>query len=284
MPTSQSHEVLGALAAEEAERPDLAELLAFYRDLYALQIAAAQELPALEQPDVGLVRRRAAAGLPQVDFEELGLTPDPFRALVEQMLEVLARHRAGPERPPPVGPGRELVQRARLLFETRPTLTATNASANSEPGPEPCFDPAIDQAIAFALGAHLQHAAQSILPRLGGSSWGRPTCPICGGEPNLALLEAERGARRLVCSRCDSVWDYTRVGCPFCQSQERQTYFLGQGALYRLYTCPTCKRYLKTVDLRETGRHVEPAVERLLSVHMDLVARREGYRDQAFLE
>lgn len=113
---------------------------------------------------------------------------------------------------------------------------------------------------------------------------GRPICPICGGEPNLALLEAERGARRLVCARCDSVWAYTRVGCPFCQSQERQTYFLGQGGLYRLYACPTCKRYLKTVGLRETGRHVEPAVERLLSVQMDLAARQEGYRDQALIE
>jgi len=45
-----------------------------------------------------------------------------------------------------------------------------------------------------------------------------------------------------------------------------------------LYTCPDCKRYLKTVDLRELHREVVPVVERLVTVGMDLAAQQEGLR------
>jgi len=99
---------------------------------------------------------------------------------------------------------------------------------------------------------------------------------VCGGRPNLALLEAERGARHLVCSRCNSQWPYSRVGCPFCKSKEKQTYYASPDGAHRLYVCPDCNRYLKTVDLRELHREVIPEVERLLTVGMDLAAQQEG--------
>jgi FdhE protein len=68
------------------------------------------------------------------------------------------------------------------------------------------------------------------------------------------------------------------MGCPFCKSQEKQNYHLSEDKVYRLYVCPSCNRYLKTVDRRELHREVMPLVERLLTVGMDLAAQHEGYR------
>jgi FdhE protein len=278
MSNSDSQAILGALAAAQAERPDLAEFLALYHDLVAVQIAATSQMPLRPAPDSHQVRQRAEAGLPQLSFDELELEATSFGALVASVLGVLAHHNVGCEPPPATGPGSELIRRAQHLFEKWPMLTAPDDQELDGVTGDLHSDPLKDQAIALALVPYLQHATEGVLPMLEQVQWGRPICPVCGGQPNLALLESERGARKLVCSRCDCVWDYARVGCPYCRSQEKQTYFLGQDALYRLYVCPACKRYLKTVDLREAGRHVIPAVERLLSVHMDLVARREGYK------
>jgi formate dehydrogenase accessory protein FdhE len=274
---SDSQAILGALTAAQAERPDLAELLALYHDLAAVQLTTKAKLPARSALDPHVIHQRAEAGLPQLSFDELELEAASFGALVADVRGVLAHHNVGGEPSPAACPGSELIRRAHHLFEKWPMLTAPDDLERDGVTDDVHSDPLLDHAIALALAPYLQHAAEPVLPVLEQVHWGRPICPVCGGQPNLALLEAERGARKLVCSRCDSVWDYTRVGCPYCLSQEQQTYFLGQGALYRLYVCPTCKRYLKTMDLREAGRAVRPAVERLLSVHMDLAARQRGY-------
>jgi FdhE protein len=83
----------------------------------------------------------------------------------------------------------------------------------------------------------------------------------------------------LMCSRCNSLWSYQRVGCPFCHSKEKQSYYLSEDQVYRLYVCPACRRYLKTMDRREVAREVQPVVERLLTVGMDLTAQQEGFGD-----
>jgi FdhE protein len=69
------------------------------------------------------------------------------------------------------------------------------------------------------------------------------------------------------------------VGCPFCKSKEKQIYYTSEDQVYRLYVCPSCKRYLKTMDLREVYRDVIPAAERLVTVGMDLAAYQEGYAE-----
>ena len=63
------------------------------------------------------------------------------------------------------------------------------------------------------------------------------------------------------------------VGCPFCGSEAKQTYYPSQDGAHRLYVCPDCRRYLKTADLREIHRPVYPPVERLILVGMDLAAQ-----------
>jgi FdhE protein len=129
------------------------------------------------------------------------------------------------------------------------------------------------------MAPYLQRASDALLPHLDLTLWGHGHCPICGGRPNFAVLEEEKGARRLVCSRCNSLWPYARFGCPLCGSKEKQQYFPSEDGVYRLYVCPDCNRYLKLMDLRGVYREMYPAVERLLTVGMDLAAHQEGYGD-----
>jgi formate dehydrogenase maturation protein FdhE len=75
------------------------------------------------------------------------------------------------------------------------------------------------------------------------------------------------------------MWPYARFGCPLCESKEKQQYFPSEDGVYRLYVCPDCNHYLKHMDLRGVHREIYPAVERLLTVGMDLAAHQEGYGD-----
>lgn len=109
--------------------------------------------------------------------------------------------------------------------------------------------------------------------------WYRRKCPVCGGKPDFAALEKESGARRLLCARCDTEWTFYRTGCPFCGEErpEQLGYYPWGDRTCRLYVCDNCKRYLKTMDLRELARPVNLPAERILSVGMDVAALDAGY-------
>ncbi len=269
--SDQDRQVLQALTEARQQHGELGGLLDFYHDLYQVQFEAKANLPEPRPHDAPAMRRRLVEGILQLTFDQLGIEPRPFARLVDQITAVLLRHNPALEAEHHKHPAEGLVALARQVFETwdtltSPTLDADQAGAQEGPGHPPML------AVGFALAPYLQRAAEVILPRLDLSLWTKGYCPICGGQPNLALLEQPRGARHLVCSRCDAAWAYQRVGCPFCGSEGKQTYYPSRDGAHRLYVCPDCHRYLKTVDLREIHRPVYPLVERLVLVGMDLAA------------
>jgi uncharacterized protein YbaR (Trm112 family) len=264
--------VLKALAAARAQHEELAELLDFYFDLYEVQFQAKAAMPEPSIESQMALARRLERGMAQLTFDRLDLAAQPFACLVMEVAKVLLRHNPAWQVVPERWSAQELLTLARDIFETWDTLTEPRSGGEADAS-APDHPKAL--AVSFALAPHLQRAAEAILPHLDLSSWGRGFCPICGGRPNLALLEQERGARQLMCARCDALWSYQRVGCPFCGSKEKQIYYSSEDEVYRLYVCPDCKQYLKTVDLRGVYREVQPLVERLLTVGMDLAAQRE---------
>ncbi len=268
--------VLNALTAARDRHEELADLLDFYHDLYEMQFRAKAELPEPEVRDDLAMDWRLEGGIPQLTFDQLGLEPEPFVQLVAQVTDVLLRHNPGwrverEDRRP-----EELTALAQEVFETWDTLTAPRPANDGDKDDEPLPDHVTVLAVGFALAPYLQRASEVIIPRLDLIVWTQGYCPICGGRPNFALLEEQSGARKLMCSRCASLWPYSRIGCPFCATEERPIYYPSEDGLHRLYVCQACKRYLKAVDLREARRAVHPMVERLLTVGMDLSARQEG--------
>lgn len=268
-------EVLRALTAARESRAELADLLDFYHDLFEVQFKVKEQLP--EPPVRDEVGRqwRLEGGIPQLSFVQLGIVPEFFAALVERVGQVVCRHNPNWPQTEEEWTPNELVALAREIFETWDTLTARGTD---EPGAPASAQSPTALVVGFALAPYLQRAAEVILPQLDLSEWSESHCPVCGGRPNLAILESSRGARQLMCSRCNSLWNYARVGCPFCGSREEQKFYPSEDGLYRLYVCPLCHRYLKTLDLRGVFRQVHLPVERLLTVGMDLAAQGQGYR------
>ncbi len=114
----------------------------------------------------------------------------------------------------------------------------------------------------------LAEKLQDSIPR---DSWSRGFCPICGGKPDFSYLEKEHGARWLVCSRCDTEWEFYRLVCPFCSNADHGmlSYITDEQGIYRLYLCDKCRGYLKCIDARKTEDDVLVPLERILTSSMD---------------
>jgi len=109
-----------------------------------------------------------------------------------------------------------------------------------------------------------------------------PGCPVCGSPPGLAELQRDGGRRVLHCGLCGSTWFFSRLACPHCGCRERDNLaFLrvNDGDPRWIEACERCKRYVKTVDARRlpAGENVDAAVEEAATLHLDLLAEKEGY-------
>ncbi len=109
--------------------------------------------------------------------------------------------------------------------------------------------------------------------------WGRARCPLCGGQPDIAYLGKKSGERHLLCARCDTDWQFQRLGCTFCNNLDKASYgyYPGENNAYRLYVCNQCQRYLKTLDMRDVMGERLLMVERVATIGMDISALQAGY-------
>jgi FdhE protein len=109
--------------------------------------------------------------------------------------------------------------------------------------------------------------------------WQEGYCPVCGARAGMAELSGEEGKRFLSCSACSFRWAFKRLQCPFCSNVDVDTlsYFMAGDGPTRVDTCTACSRYIKTRDSRKGNGEVPLDVEDLLTMHLDLLASREGF-------
>jgi formate dehydrogenase maturation protein FdhE len=131
------------------------------------------------------------------------------------------------------------------------------------------------RAAALVGNAILRSAAAQTSKGLQFSEWKKPTCPCCGGPPDLAVRS--ESVRSLVCARCDTQWLAPTLGCLGCEATRPPT-FVRVDALdlgYELLVCHACARYIK--ERRGDGMQA-PMLERALTVELDAAAERRGLR------
>lgn len=127
----------------------------------------------------------------------------------------------------------------------------------------------------------LKTYGQAILGQVSLQDWMQSHCPVCGDQPTMAkLTTAKEGARKLYCGRCETEWNYKRIGCPYCKddnASETSFLTLEDHKQYRVYLCDRCKSYIKTVDERVCGE-VDLFCEDLATGELDQIAQAEGYQ------
>ena len=107
-------------------------------------------------------------------------------------------------------------------------------------------------------------------------------CELCGSPPSIAELRAGDGKRVMHCSLCGQSHLVPRLDCPHCGSVDRE------GLVYLrvsaddprwIEACEGCGKYVKVIDARRLpdDSAVIPLVEDVATVHLDLLAEREGY-------
>ena len=107
------------------------------------------------------------------------------------------------------------------------------------------------------------------------------TCGWCGSPPGLARLVGGEGRRLLCCSLCGESWPHALLKCPTCGHEEGPVrLWLEPEDPCFVQLCGNCLGYLKTVDERKLpeDQAVIPLVCTTATVHLDLIAQREGCR------
>ncbi len=107
-------------------------------------------------------------------------------------------------------------------------------------------------------------------------------CPHCQSNPQLAVIrpEGDGGKRSLLCSFCQSEWEFRRILCPTCGEvdHEKLPRYSAEGiAAVRVEACDTCKRYLKSIDMTVDGLAV-PVADEIATAPLDLWAAEHDYR------
>jgi hypothetical protein len=127
------------------------------------------------------------------------------------------------------------------------------------------------------LEAYFAEARTAFSPSL----WDAGRCPFCGGAPSFEDI-AEDGKRWLCCALCGGRWTTGRLRCPFCDNRDAKTLTRlaaeDQEEGYLVEACDLCRRYLKGVDRRVRWNAASGLIEDWGTPHLDLIARRRGYR------
>jgi len=137
----------------------------------------------------------------------------------------------------------------------------------------------LEPVLLQAMRPFLTKAAEAIMAKTDLAGWTKGTCPLCGGEPDFAVI-TPAAERILICGRCSARWRFHQLTCPFCMNADRtrMTSFASRDGQYRIHACDVCQRYLKAYDARHASRPVMPTVDGVATLPLDAAAMQRGYK------
>lgn len=255
------------------EQPDLASAVDLQIELLQLQRRVMARVPSPAIPlDPDHLNALLAAG-PILQFEHLPMDWSDMRFLLRATASAMRTHDAIDERD---------CQRVEALSRDSSRLPAVMRAwyESVRPGAARTdVEAGLDSVFQQSMRPFLTRAADAIMARSDLSGWLRGTCPLCGGEPDLAVI-TPAAERLLICSRCTARWRFDQLTCPFCLNHDRSriTSFASRDGQYRIFACDACGRYLKAYDARHASRPVMPAVDSIATLPLDAAAMQRGYK------
>jgi Protein involved in formate dehydrogenase formation len=279
-PRAEPREVV-ELRQLKVRQPELGDAVDLHIALLALQRRVQTRVPTTwVEVAPEWLKRQHEAGKPLLRFEDIALDWTDFRLVFRQTADVLRRFDA-------LDPAdyQAIQAMSRDGHALEPLVVRWfNATAAPDSGiaPDPSKPPAsaeaLDQVMALAMRPFLERCADVVQQRADFSTWTHAHCPLCGGEPEFAVLTSA-GERVLICGRCTGRWRFDDTACPFCGNTDRSRLpsFSSRDGVYRLYACDACRRYIKAYDARRGGRPVMLAVDAVATLPLDAAAVQRGY-------
>jgi formate dehydrogenase maturation protein FdhE len=253
------------------EQPDLSSAADLQIELLQLQrrVQSRVSLPAIKLETEYLAQLLTVGSI--LRFDHLKIDWSDLRFLVRAVAAAMRTHEAlDPEDLKKV----EIVTR-----ESERLPLVVRAWFEGQPGELMDHVAGMESVLLQAMRPILTRAADAILARLDITGWDRGTCPVCAGEPDLAVI-TPAAERLLICGRCLARWRFHQIACPFCRNDDRSriTSFTSRDGQYRLSACDGCERYLKAYDARRASRPVMPAVDSVATLPLDAAAMQRGYK------
>lgn len=273
---SGSHQ---ALFSGTMDIKEMDELLNLYRELYPLSSTELEPVGEYRLPGIDEAGMRLEEGFTLLQPKDLMPSADDLNRRGSAVLEILSRH----------SDKEEAIGRLAAGLKD-PELLPSLVALYLEEGEEKLREEMVsNRDMDEELGLFLVfNTMKGSFRRVGKStrkasfeSWEKGMCPVCGGLPAVACLRGEEGQRHLICHRCEAIWRFARLQCPFCGNTDHQSlgYFTLEDGnpIVRVDFCGECSSYVKSWDIREM-EEVLPEYEDLKTIGYDLAAEGEGYR------
>ena len=284
-PRAESREV-AELRALKDRHPELADAVDMHVELleHIRRIHSRVPLPWFELNSTKVAQHNAD-GRPIVRFEDIPLELTDLRLLVRQTADVLRRHGALDDADydeiQHIGRDMKLLAVAGAWYRKTAERGAAVAPAivGAVPGEAGAGAQSgmLDQVLVLAMRPFLSRCAE-VVQRMDLSAWTHGFCPMCGGEPDFAVI-TPAAERHLICGRCSLHWKFPPLTCPHCNNSDRSrvTSFATPDGQYRVYACDVCHRYLKAYDGRRATRPVMHTVDTVATLPLDAAAMQRGY-------
>ncbi len=278
MTNETDSKILKKLTEWAAEKGSLPRVLEFYRRLLLIQSEAKSRIRVAKTGlTKDVISNRIRIGTPLLRFEDLGIDWALLRNTFEEVSVVFTKYSEVFVNVQNLNNLNKLSSRLALKevvkdwFEGIPLSPWIPVGSVSEV--------LLESVVHATVRSFLISHREVLLGDVNQEFWRRGYCPICGGSPDFAFLDKERGARWLLCSRCDAEWLFQRLECPYCSTKDQDAlaYFIDDKGLYRLYVCERCRHYLKAIDLRQTEDEVLMPLERFLTLDLDIQAHKDRY-------
>ncbi|MEZ5787050.1 MAG: formate dehydrogenase accessory protein FdhE [Xanthobacteraceae bacterium] len=239
------------------------------------------------------------AGLCESQSRILDGLPEPDRASAEALalahehaMPPLDRHRFSPEPAFDATLDRLLAQRDTIgmpdsarqalislaAAEAADRIALTRAALADAPEAEKLGEHVF---VAAALQVHFSRLAAGLdAARL--VPVGDGACPACGSPPVASMVVGWLGAhgtRFCACWLCGTLWNYVRIKCTVCGSNEGIAYQEVEGApgLVKAETCDSCRSYVKILQQHKDPA-LEPFADDCATLAIDMLMRETGYR------
>jgi FdhE protein len=270
-----NEKILRRLKEWQKAEGTLPPYIELYRQLLLIQVEGKGNAPvikaALTKSETENTLRN---GIPMLKWDAIPIDWPVFHKLLQSAIKTISEHSATAEK-----------CSGNVVFQTSALQEMAKSWYNGSSLSPWAHDCGIDEvllssAIDCAMKPFLVAQAKNFMKSFPQDMWRRGYCPVCGSKPDFAYLDKERGARWLLCSRCDTEWLFQRLECPYCGNnhQDGLAYYTDDKELYRLYVCQRCRTYLKAIDLRHAESEILLPLERVLTADMDRQGQEKGYK------